>query len=278
MPSRVRHPFERLVRCRMVANADSIRLLVRMLCQCWAASLMSLMPPPTGIVMCHCDVLESITQRESIDVKNYLDRHRRWNARVSTSRGLCKRNGYFSQETDRVQRLAFMSQQLTCIVAMLAGATAHCWGRETETPGHTVRLIAPNYLKPFAKRQKNDVADAEAIVEAASRPTMRFVALKSEAQQARAKPRPAMVWLQTMRGLLHDRIRSHTQTVQKSLAPTGASIHAQICLRLGFLLPRTNLGHCVKNATSLKAIEDCSKDLNLRNSLIEVPHGTSLTE
>ncbi len=50
---------------------------------------------------------------------------------------------------------------------------------------------------------------------------MRFVALKSEAQQARAKPRPAMVWLQTMRGLLHDRIRSHTQTVQKSLAPTG---------------------------------------------------------
>jgi transposase len=69
---------------------------------------------------------------------------------------------------------------------MVAGATTHCWGREIEKLGHTVRLIAPNYVKPFVKRQKNDVADAEAIVEAASRPTMRFVALKSEAQQARA--------------------------------------------------------------------------------------------
>ena len=49
-----------------------------------------------------------------------------------------------------------------------------------------MRLIAPNYVKPFVKRQKNDVADAEAIVETASRPTMRFVELKSEAQQARA--------------------------------------------------------------------------------------------
>ena len=69
---------------------------------------------------------------------------------------------------------------------MEACATPHCWGREIETPGHTVRLIAPKYVKPLVKRQKNDVADAEAIVEAASRPTMRFVALKSEAQQARA--------------------------------------------------------------------------------------------
>ena len=121
-----------------------------------------------------------------------------------------------------------MSQHPACLVAMDACATVHCWGGEIEKLSHTARLIAPNYVKPFVKRQKNDIADAEATVEAASRPTMRFAALKSEAQQAGAKPRPAMVWLQTMRGLLHDRIRSHTQTVQKSLAPTGASIHAQI--------------------------------------------------
>jgi transposase len=69
---------------------------------------------------------------------------------------------------------------------MVACATAHCWGREIENLGHPVRLIAPIYVKPFVKRQKNDVVDAEAIVEAASRPTMRFVALKSEVQQARA--------------------------------------------------------------------------------------------
>ena len=62
-----------------------------------------------------------------------------------------------------------MSQHPACIVAMAAGATAHCWGREIEKLGRMVRLIAPNYVKPFVKRQMNDVADAEAVVEAARR-------------------------------------------------------------------------------------------------------------
>ena len=69
---------------------------------------------------------------------------------------------------------------------MEACATAHGWGRELEKLGHSVRLIPPVYVKPFVKRQKNDAADAEAIVEAALRPTMRFVAVKTEEQQARA--------------------------------------------------------------------------------------------
>ena len=73
----------------------------------------------------------------------------------------------FCKKLTRVQRLAFMSQHPACLVAMEACATAHCWGRETEKFGDTVRLIAPNYLKPFVKRQMNDVADAEAVVEAA---------------------------------------------------------------------------------------------------------------
>ena len=63
---------------------------------------------------------------------------------------------------------------------------AHHWGREIGKLGHTVKLIAPAYVKPFVKRQKNDAADAEAICEAAQRPTMRFVAVKSEAKQASA--------------------------------------------------------------------------------------------
>jgi transposase len=92
----------------------------------------------------------------------------------------------FRKKLTRVQLLAFMSHQSACVVAMEACATAHSWGRELEKLRHTVRLIAPNYVKPFVKRQKNDIADAEAIVEAASRPTMRFVVLKSEDQQARA--------------------------------------------------------------------------------------------
>lgn len=67
---------------------------------------------------------------------------------------------------------------------MEACATSHFWGREIEKLGHEVRLIPPAYVKPYVKRQKNDATDAEAIVEAALRPTMRFVAVKSETQQA----------------------------------------------------------------------------------------------
>ena len=92
----------------------------------------------------------------------------------------------FRKKLSRGQVLAFISQQSRCGVAMEACATAHGWGREFEKLGHDVRLIPPVYVKPFVKRQKNDAADAEAIVEAALRPTMRFVAVKTEDQQARA--------------------------------------------------------------------------------------------
>jgi len=67
---------------------------------------------------------------------------------------------------------------------MEACASAHHWARTIRGLGHEVRLIPPAYVKPFVKRQKNDMADAEAICEAAQRPTMRFVAVKSEAKQA----------------------------------------------------------------------------------------------
>jgi transposase len=92
----------------------------------------------------------------------------------------------FRKKLSRSQLLPFLSQQPRCVVAMEACATAHEWGRAIGELGHEVRLVPPVYVKPFIKRQKNDAADAEAIVEAASRPTMRFVAVKSEAQQARA--------------------------------------------------------------------------------------------
>jgi len=69
---------------------------------------------------------------------------------------------------------------------MEACATAHHWAREIAKLGHMVRLIPPIYVKPFVKRQKNDTVDAEAITEAASRPNMRFVAVKTEGQQAGA--------------------------------------------------------------------------------------------
>lgn len=92
----------------------------------------------------------------------------------------------FRKKLSRGQVLVFFAQQPNCVVAMEACATAHGWGRELEKLGHSVRLIPPVYVKPFVKRQENDAADAEAIVEAALRPTMRFVAVKTEDQQARA--------------------------------------------------------------------------------------------
>jgi transposase len=92
----------------------------------------------------------------------------------------------FRKKLSRSQFLVFLAAQPRCTVAMEACATAHGWGREIGRLGHEVRLIPPIYVKPFVKRQKNDVADAEAIAEAASRPTMRFVAVKSEEQQARS--------------------------------------------------------------------------------------------
>jgi transposase len=92
----------------------------------------------------------------------------------------------FRKKLRREQVLKFIAAQPTCTVAMEACASSHYWGREIARLGHAVRLIAPGYVKPFVKRQKNDASDAEAICEAAQRPTMRFVAVKSEEQQAAA--------------------------------------------------------------------------------------------
>ena len=90
------------------------------------------------------------------------------------------------KKVSRAQLLGFLAKQPPAMVAMEACATAHQWGRAIGGLGHEVRLVPPIYVKPFVRRQKNDVADAEAIAEAASRPTMRFVALKTEEQQARS--------------------------------------------------------------------------------------------
>jgi transposase len=86
----------------------------------------------------------------------------------------------------RDQLLTFFAGQPPCLVAMKPCAGAHHWGREIGKLGHEVKMIAPAYVKPFVKRQKNDMADAKATCEAAQRPTMRFVAVKSEAKQALA--------------------------------------------------------------------------------------------
>ncbi|WP_409363714.1 transposase [Bradyrhizobium canariense] len=87
-------------------------------------------------------------------------------------------------ELCRGKLLDFFAAQPSCTVALEACGGAHHWARQLAQLGHEVRLIPGAYVKPFAKRQKNDAIDAEAICEAAQRPSMRFVAVKSEQQQA----------------------------------------------------------------------------------------------
>jgi len=84
----------------------------------------------------------------------------------------------------REQVAAFFVNLPPCLIGMEACASAHYWGRTLERFGHTVRLMAPQFVKPYVKTNKNDAADAEAICEAVSRPSMRFVPIKSIEQQA----------------------------------------------------------------------------------------------
>jgi transposase len=115
----------------------------------------------------------------------------------------------FRKKLSRAQMLAFFERQPCCVVAMEACASAHFWGREIGALGHDVRLVPPIYVKPFVKRQKNDAADAEAIAEAASRPTMRFVPVKSADSQAKAVVFRTRALLVKQRTQLVNALRGH---------------------------------------------------------------------
>ena len=96
----------------------------------------------------------------------------------------CKDEVVVRRQFKRRQVLPYFSKLSPCLVGMEACATSHYWARELVKLGHDVKLMPPRYVKPYVKRNKNDAADAEAICEAVTRPTMRFVPIKSPEQQS----------------------------------------------------------------------------------------------
>ncbi len=88
------------------------------------------------------------------------------------------------KQLKRAEMSVYFSNLEPCLIGMEACGSAHYWARKLEGYGHTVKLMAPQFVKPYVKTNKNDMADAEAICEAVARPNMRFVAIKTVEQQA----------------------------------------------------------------------------------------------
>ena len=117
--------------------------------------------------------------------------------------------------------LAFFAELDPCLVGVEACAGAHYWAREIAALGHDVRLMPPAYVKPYVRRNKNDAADAAAICEAASRPDMRFVALRSMENQGQLMRHRGREMLVAQRTQLLNGIRGHLAEIG-IVAPQGA--------------------------------------------------------
>ncbi len=122
-----------------------------------------------------------------------------------------------SKKLTRARLSAFVANLPPCRVAMEACGSAHHWARQFRTYGHEVRLIAPQFVKPFVKSNKNDAADAEAICEAAQRPSMRFVAIKTVEQQD-------IQAIHRMRSLVVDRRTAQVNQIRGLLLEYGIEI------------------------------------------------------
>ena len=113
------------------------------------------------------------------------------------------------RQIKRSQLVPFFAKQPACLVGMEACASSHHWARELIALGHQVKLMPAQYVKPYVKRGKNDAADAEAICEAVTRPTMRFVAIKTAEQQSAMMLHRVRLILCRQRTQLTNALRAH---------------------------------------------------------------------
>jgi len=113
------------------------------------------------------------------------------------------------RKLQRAEVTAFFAALPPCLVGMEACATAHHWARQLRAAGHEVRLMPPAYVRPYVRRSKTDAADAEAICEAVGRPSMRFVPVKSEDQQAALLHHRVRDLLVRQRTMLINALRGH---------------------------------------------------------------------
>ena len=139
----------------------------------------------------------------------------------------------------RDQVAAFFANLPACLVGMEACGSAHHWARKLQALGHTVRLMAPQFVKPYVKRNKNDAADAEAICEAVGRPSMRFVPLKNIEQQS------VLALHRARQGF----VKARTAQANQIRGLMG---------EFGLIVPQ-GIGHIAKRVPDL--IEDASNDL-----------------
>lgn len=138
------------------------------------------------------------------------------------------------RKVSRGQLLTFFAGLEPCLIGMEACATAHHWARELVALGHEVRLMPPAYVRAYVKRNKNDAADAEAICEAVTRPTMRFVPIKSAAAQS-------VLMLHRARHLLVRQRTAQASALRAHLAEYGI-VAAKGLWRLRDLLPVLDAG------------------------------------
>ena len=172
---------------------------------------MEWMAPVRGVSMRHtADPSKELLINRSHPNAYYHNRPGSGQEHISSPRRIRHRRDCFQQAATSAQMLPFFAKLKPCLIGIEACSSAHYWGRELRALGHEVKLMPPIYVKPYVKRGKSDAADAEAICEAVTRPTMRFVEIKSAEQQAilcQHRAREIMVGQRTqlsntMRGLL----------------------------------------------------------------------------